>query len=93
MRREEAAAVLDEMADGEAKLYVHWAKQTAASPAWGAEGKRDAALARAVAAQCARRHEALDLAAQAIGAKPREALPSMEALAVAYSGVVKGGGR
>ena len=78
---------------GVAKLYAHWAKQTAAPPALGSEGKRDATLARAVAAQCAQRHEALDLAAQAMGALPREALPSMEALAVAYSGVVKGGGR
>lgn len=92
MTREEAATVLAEMADGEAKLYAHWAKQAAAPPAWGSEGRRDAALARAVATQCARRHEALDLAAQAMGALPREALPSMEALAAPYSGIVKGGG-
>lgn len=93
MTRGEAVAVLAEMADGEAALYAHWAKQTAAPPAWGAEGKRDAALARAVAAQCARRHEALDLAAQAMGATPREALPPMDVLAAEFSGVAKGGGR
>lgn len=92
MRREEAAAVLSEMADGEAALYAHWAKMTAAPPAWGAEGVKDAAMAREVAARHARRHGALTAAAQEMGAPPREALPPMDVLAAEFSGVVKGGG-
>lgn len=93
MRREEAAAVLAEMADGEAALYSHWAKMTAAPPAWGSEGVKDATMAREVAARHARRHEALGLAAQAMGAPPREALPPVDVLAAEFSGVVKGDGR
>lgn len=92
MTRDEALTVLCEMAAGEATSYAHRARQTAAPPAWGEEGVKGAAMAREVAVRCARRYEALDLAAQALGAPPREALPSMDVLVAEFSGVVKSGG-